>query len=345
MDDIQTLIGRVIPEMKGLFEKRYNILRVIYANQPVGRRTLSGILGIGERIIRSDTAVLKETGLIDIRPAGMYLTKEGEELLDKLREYASALGGLNELELKLREILGISRVIVVPGELDSDPSVLGAMGKAAAVLLETMLTDGTKIAVTGGSSVAAAANAMTRHRTYNGILVLPARGGIGREVEHQSNTLAAVFAKKLGGQYRLLHLPDQLTIEAAESLLNDSYTRSVIDDVKKADILICGIGIAEDMALKRNLSGEQIEALKREGAVAEAFGYYFDSKGEIILATSTIGLDIKDLKSIPRVVGIAGGRQKAQAISAVLTGWKNCTLVTDESAAREILSRSANINA
>ncbi|HZK34299.1 MAG TPA: sugar-binding domain-containing protein [Bacillota bacterium] len=338
----QALISKVIPEMITLFEKRYTIIRTIYANQPIGRRTLSAIMGIGERIIRSDTAVLKDSGLIDIRPSGMVITKEGEEILDKLREYANALGGINELERRLESILRVKKVVIVPGELDIERSILLAMGKAAAVLLDDIIYDGQKIAVTGGSSLAATANALVKHKSYKNISVLPARGGIGKEVEYQSNTVASIFAKKLGGQYRLLHLPDQLSKQAAESLLDDAYTKSVINDVKQADVLVCGIGRAEEMAEKRNLSTSQIGVLRTEGAVAEAFGHYFNNAGQLVLATSTIGLQIKDLKAIPKTVGVAGGRQKAEAIIAVLTGWENCTLVTDESAAREIIKLSQN---
>src|SRR5690554_414196 len=127
MKNTQTLISKVIPEMIASFEKRYNILRTIYSNQPIGRRTLSAIMNIGERIIRSDTAVLKDSGLIDIRPAGMVITKEGEEILDSLREYANALGGINELEHKLESIIGVSKVVIVPGELDIGNSILSAM--------------------------------------------------------------------------------------------------------------------------------------------------------------------------------------------------------------------------
>jgi central glycolytic genes regulator len=334
---MQHLISRIVPEMIGLFEKRYTILRVIYSHQPVGRRTLAGLLNMGEHAVRDETSVLKDAGLVDIRPSGMTITTEGESILDSLREFANAVKGFNDLEQEVAELLHISRVIIVPGDLDNDPSVLSSIGKAASVLLADRITNGCRIAVTGGSSVAAVVNAFVRPRPLSGILVLPARGGIGKEMEYQSNTLAANFAKKLGGDYRLLHLPDQLTAQAAETLLNDSQARSVIEEVKKADILVCGLGRAREMAEKRNLMKDQALALEKAGAVAEAFGYYFNKQGEVIFATSTIGLNLSDLKAIPQVVGVAGGRQKAAAIIAVLTGWRNSTLVTDESAAREIV--------
>ncbi|HHY82461.1 MAG TPA: sugar-binding transcriptional regulator [Clostridiales bacterium] len=337
MTTMQNLLSRIVPEMIDLFEKRYTILRTIYSHQPVGRRALAGLLGMGEHAIRGETSILRNAGLIDSRPAGMALTPEGEAVLDNLREYANTIKGFNDLEQKVAGTLGISRVVIVPGDLDKDPAVLSSIGKAAAVLLSDIITNGCRIAVTGGSSVAAVVNAFVRNKQLSRVLVLPARGGIGKEMEYQSNTIAASFAKKLGGDYRLLHLPDQLTAQAAETLLNDRETRSVIEEVKKADILICGLGRAREMAEKRNLMKDQAETLEKIGAVAEAFGYYFNQKGEVVFATSSIGLHLSDLKAIPKMIAVAGGARKAAAIIAVMTGWNNSILVTDESAAKEII--------
>ncbi len=335
--ELHWLLQKAAPEIIEVFEKRYTILKSIYTHQPIGRRTLSTRLSMGERIIRSETTVLRETGLIEMKATGMVITPEGEEVLDGLWALSGAFKGFLELEQRVAKILKIRRVVIVPGNSDGDISVRSIIGKAAAKMLGDMIHNNSTIAVTGGSSVCAVALALSKIHTVSDIMVIPARGGIGKEVEYQSNTIASIFAKKLGGGYKLLHLPDQLTAEASETLLNDPDTKQVIDDIKHADILICGIGRAEDMASKRNVSTEQFSALMTSGAVAEAFGYYFNRKGEIIFASNSIGLHFEDLRCIPEVVGVAGGKQKAEAIIAVLTGWTNSTLITDEAAALEIL--------
>ncbi len=51
------------------------------------------------------------------------------------------------------------------------------------------------------------------------IIVIPARGGLGRDVNTQSNSIAAKLAEKLGGAYRLLYVPDGLEEEALEIML------------------------------------------------------------------------------------------------------------------------------
>ena len=65
--------------------RRYDILKNIYHNQPVGRRILSEKLNIGERSIRTETAFLKEQGLIEIHSSGMIITEDGRVVIKKLK--------------------------------------------------------------------------------------------------------------------------------------------------------------------------------------------------------------------------------------------------------------------
>ena len=67
-------------------ERRYSILRQISLSEPIGRRTLSNILNISERIVRSETDFLKEEGLINVAGSGMSVTLEGQQLLDDLKD-------------------------------------------------------------------------------------------------------------------------------------------------------------------------------------------------------------------------------------------------------------------
>ena len=56
------------------------------------------------------------------------------------------------------------------------------------------------------------------------VMVVPARGGIGRALETQANTVAAEIAGRLGGHHRLMHLPDDID-EAAMAELRKLYGR------------------------------------------------------------------------------------------------------------------------
>lgn len=91
MEDVLKFEQRIVPELVKLLEKRYNILRTIYYNQPVGRRVLANNLGIGERIVRTEINFLKAQGFIEINTPGMTITSDGEEIINKLKDFIHEL--------------------------------------------------------------------------------------------------------------------------------------------------------------------------------------------------------------------------------------------------------------
>ena len=341
MTEAHALLKKIVPELIEIFEKRYTILRTVYSMQPIGRRTLASILDISERVIRNETTFLREAGLIEVQPLGMEITDEGEIVLEGLRELSHQLKGFRKLEQKLAQLLHLDKVMIVPGNVDEDELVLADIGKAAAAYLKEIIKDGDTIAVTGGSTVGAVADSLPYIGDLHNTMVVPARGGMGSNVEYQSNTIAAALAKKLGGKYKLLHVPGQLRAEAVETLMNEPDVRSVIESLRETDILVYGVGRAEDMAIRRNLSESEIQILRENKAVAEAFGYFFNQKGEIVFSSNSIGLNIRDLKRIPQLLGVAGGKQKALVIMAVAYHCPGGVFITDEGAAHEILRLSA----
>lgn len=336
MEELLSLQQKIIPEMIELLDKRYNILKRIYYNQPIGRRALSQILDIGERVVRTEINFLKDQGLIEINSIGMMTTKEGENILGRLEEMIHKINGIYSVEEKLEKYLNISKAIVVPGNLDEDSTVLKEMGRIAGGYIKNIISENSIIALTGGTSVAQVVNNFPK-MTKENILVVPARGGIGRDVETQASTLASKLAYRLGGSHKLLHVPDNLSSEALETMMHEPDIRDTIENLSKANILIFGIGRADEMAKRRGLSREIVEELLKNGAVAEAFGYYFNRNGEIIYKTPTMGLKFSDVKIIKNIIAIAGGKNKANSIIATKTHNSSMALITDEGAAREII--------
>ncbi|KPU26468.1 Cro/Cl family transcriptional regulator [Caloranaerobacter sp. TR13] len=337
MKDIIELQRKIVPEMIEILEKRYNILRNIYYNQPIGRRTLANSLNIGERIIRTEVNILKKQGLLEIKSQGMNVTEEGKIIIEDLKDFIHRLKGLNGLEKKLEQKLNISNVIVVPGNYDEDNLILKDIGRASAKHLKQIIKSDSIIGITGGTTMAQLAEEMPNQKGENDILVLPARGGLGRNVEVQANNVAAKLAQKLGGHYKLLHVPDNIGKEALDALLQIPEIREIVDAIKNLDVLIFGIGRADVMAKRRQLSIEIIEELKMRGAVAEAFGHYFNTKGEKVWESNSVGLSLVDFENLKNVVGVACGVSKAEAIIAICSLKRDMTLIIDEGAARKIL--------
>lgn len=331
-------LQKIVPELIELLEKRYTILRAIYFNGVIGRRTLATQLNMGERVVRSEVNFLNSQGLISITADGMSVTDEGERTLDTLKGLIHEMKGLSLLEETIRDRMEFERVIIVPGDSDADHVVLKEMGRVGAKYIRSIISDNMIIAVTGGSSVAEIANNIGRRSGKSNILVLPARGGMGRVVETQANTVAANFANRLNASYRLLHVPDVISEETLETIMKEPGIKETLNYIGNANLLIYGIGRADEMSRRRGFSKEDMDLLERKGAAAEAFGYYFDIDGNVVKRTLTLGVKFENVKNIGRIVAVAGGRSKAEAIMSIRTYNKHSVLITDEGAARGIMS-------
>ncbi|ADL50489.1 sugar-binding transcriptional regulator [Clostridium cellulovorans] len=332
------LLQKLVPELLQQLEKRYRILRTIQYNQPIGRRILAVKLELGERVVRSEVEFLKDQHLIEINSSGMNVTAEGEEIIDSLKNFIHQAKGLFEVEKQLKEVLRIENVVIVPGDLEEDPSVMFELGKVAAHFIINNIKDKDVLALTGGSTLKSVVDNMPSNSFYKGITVLPARGGIGRDLEYEANTLTATLARKMNAAYRLLHIPDSIKDEKViHSIMNESSIRDVVEELHNVNVLICGIGRADKMAQRRDLSPEMRTYLDEKGAVGEAFGSYFDEKGNAVYTIPTVGIKGQDVSKIDKLIAVAGGKEKAKAIIASLSNKPNAVLITDEGTAKEIL--------
>jgi central glycolytic genes regulator len=325
----------LVPEMLPIVQRRYSILHAVAHLAPVGRRLLADNLQLGERVIRSELDTLKHMGLVESSLGGVSLTSRGSELLQKMAPYISQLLGLPHLERQVRERLGIARVVLVPGDSSRDPLVQAELGRAAARVLLSKIQDGDVIAITGGTTMSHVAESV--HAEKRRVTVVPGRGALGEKVELQANTIAAKLAQGLGGNYRLLHAPDNLSDQALAELVRDPGIAEVLALIHRTTILLHGIGDALEMARRREVPREQIARLQELEAVAETLGYYFDAQGQIVWQANSIGLRLRDLEIIKTVIAVAGGSAKARAIKAFACKRPQHILITDQGAAQAIL--------
>lgn len=335
-NDYFALMQKLAPDLAQEIERRALVLERIGALQPVGRRQLAARLNLPEREVRTVAALLKEHGLVSLDAAGMSLTEAAAEILPMARLFSRELRGLTRLEMQLSEHLGVEKVCVVPGDADRDDHVLSEVGRNAAIRLRGFLQSGSTLAVTGGSTMREVAFAVP-HGTPMNVMVVPARGGIGRALETQANTVASEIAKKLGGHHRLMHLPDHLDEQALQEMRKLKEIDETLTLLERADVVLHGIGRADDMAHKRQLPSAIESEVLRKGAVAEAYGCYFNAEGRLVYAASTVARDLGALKPRCALVAVAAGRRKAQAIEAVMKNRTHAMLVTDEGAAKAIL--------
>ncbi|MFW5985975.1 MAG: sugar-binding transcriptional regulator [Halanaerobiales bacterium] len=328
---------KIVPELISLAEIRYTILRTVNYNQPIGRRSLASKLDLSERSVRNQLEFLHSINMLEITRAGTVITPAGRNFLPELDKYIKEIRNIRNLEKKLKKVMELERVFIVPGELEY-ATIKQEIGRFTADILQDYIEDGDIIAVTGGSTLAGVARSMPYHENHRDVMVVPARGGIGEKVEIQANTVAAEIAKKLGGSYRLLHVPDNINKENIGMITSEPSIKKALNYLGKANLLLHGVGTADDMAERRDMNEEDIKLLEEKGAIGEAFGIYFDYQGCIVYSTTCVGLNLKALKNVDRVIAVAGGVNKAQAITAVVSPEYHDVLITDEKTAVEIIA-------
>lgn len=334
--DVIELQQLVAPEISQIIEMRYNILATVSSEQPIGRRNLAYVLGLSERQIRNEIEFLQSQKLIIVERQGVVITEVGKETLVKLRNLLYTYNGLEKLEKELMEKLQLKKVIISPGDIDMNFEVLNFMGRSGANYVLSVLKYKDTIALTGGNCTAAVANEM-RETFYPDVYVIPARGGIGRSHSTQANNIVAEIGLKLHSNYELLHLPDNIDQRLLDALKDYPEIKRVFSKMEEIDVFIFGLGRADVLADWRNMATADKKKIMKKGAVGEAFGHYFNIDGQVVSPSSTIGISIENFKKIPHGIAIAGGSNKAEAIISVSRVRKNLVLVTDESAAKEIL--------
>jgi central glycolytic genes regulator len=337
MREILDIQKKLLPDLVDVMQKRYTILHLIMISRVVGRRTLAASMNMTERVLRGEIDFLKSQGLLEIESLGMRLTETGLQVLEEMEPMIKHLFGLTELEDRIRQGFQIAQVIVVPGDSDRSPFVKKELGRSGAAVLRKMVSKDGVIAVTGGSTMAEVANHLTPIPQFKGSLFVPARGGLGESLELQANTIASTMAKKTGCQYRLLHVPDHLGEEAYQSLIQDAHINEMLEVIRKARIVVHGIGEALVMARRRKVDNETVKSLQQDGALAEAFGYYFDQQGLVVHKMPTMGIRLEDIQQTETVIAVAGGKSKGESIAAVMRFGHDDVLVTDEAAAKEML--------
>lgn len=328
---------KLLPDLLTVMQKRYQILQYIRLMQPIGRRSLSTSLGLSERILRNEVQFLKDQNLIEIHTSGMTLTNEGTSLLINLEEMMKDVLGLSSLENTLKEKFQLNRVIVVSGDSDQSPWVKKEMGRACVTCIKERLNGKNIVAVTGGTTLASVAEMMKPDSKNREMLFVPARGGLGETVENQANTICAKMAERASGNYRLLHVPDQLSKEAYQSIIEEPSIKELLAILKSSSMVIHGIGDAKTMAERRKTPEKDFLKIEQGNAVAEAFGYYFDQEGEIVHKVQTVGIQLDDIDEVPNVIAVAGGASKAKAIKAYMKQGLDSVLITDEGAANELI--------
>ena len=328
---LETLF-EIAPDLMEEIELRTLVLERVAALEPIGRRALAQRLHLPEREVRSAADALRAVGCITQSAAGMETTAQGRALVETARAVSRGRRSQASMELALSRKLGVERVCVVRGDADIDESVLAEAADAAAQQVRFLLQDAHVMAVSGGRLLKMTAEAVSLAAPLD-VTVVPAQGGGSGAMAVQANAVAEEFAGRLGGQYRLLHLPEGVSAQAIEELSRVPQVREALELLRHADVLLYGVNRADVQA--RMLGASEREALERGGAVAEALGIYVDAEGKTVGGRTA--LHAPDALMHVRAAAVAVGSSRAEAVIGMCAHRRHRLLVTDEGAALRMM--------
>lgn len=215
---------------------------------------------------------------------------------------------------------------------------------AADYLIETSPEDSV-ITVSNGFAVNATIEAMPRMNWLTSRVIQAIGSVSNEEVQVDASETCRRLAGQLGGRH--IALPAPLVVSAPEvaySLIQSQQVAGILHYAATADTALVGIGTIEDRKKGYIFDGyveeETSAILQRDGAVGHICGHHFNAQGEHIvtpMCARTIGINLKQIRRLPRVVGVAWGEHKLDAIRGALRGKLVSVLITDRATAEALL--------
>ncbi len=249
-----------------------------------------------------------------------------------------------ELERELAARYGLDEVVIVTPSNYDKVVVTRDLGTATADYLMRCLQGHEVLSISWGTTLLAVVEAMPA-QNWPEMKIVQMLGGLGRpESETYGADLVHRVAQTFNAKPRMVPAPGIVNSQMVrDALLTDVQIAGTLALAAQADIAVVGIGrpTPDSVVMQSGiLTEEEFAHLQACGAVGDIALRFFDSQGRAVrheICDRIIGLDLDQIKRIPRVIGAAGGLEKVEVIRAALQGKLINVLVTDEQSALRLL--------
>jgi DNA-binding transcriptional regulator LsrR (DeoR family) len=215
----------------------------------------------------------------------------------------------------------------------------------AATCLTRGLQGNEVVAVSWGTAVLAVVDALPP-ASLPDVRVVQLIGGLGElEARTHGADLVRRMAQALGAKPRLIHAPGIVKDKTVrDALVMNAQVADTLELAGRADVALVGLGTCAAgstlLADGDTLTAAEVEELKALGVVGDIALQFFDGAGRKIahpIHERIVGTGLETIKRIPRVIGVAGGEEKAPVVRAALHGGLINVLVTDDRTASQLL--------
>ena len=300
----------------------------LYYEDGINQQEISKILGISRPTVSRLLKDAKEQGIIKIE-------------INNPINYS-----YHKLERRLEKMLGVKEVIIVEDKSDHVSQKV-EIGNAAAKYLERIIKDGDIVGVSMGTTIKEIARFVKNTSTMKTTFI-PLIGGVGQTgLEIHSNQIAIDLAKAFGGDFKLLHVPAVISNPGLkEGFEREESIKQILNFIKKVNIAIVGIGVPlnkdSTMITTGYFNEHDIESLAQKKAVGDICLQFYDiygSTAQFEFNEKVFGIGLNMLKQIDRVIGVAGGDDKAESILGAVNGKYINILVTNYSCGEALVTK------
>jgi len=275
-------------------------------------------------------------------------------LLDRARRVGLVSITLNaeyldafELSGELRRTFGLAEALVVPDheKEPADHHTLNArIGLGGAQFMSTHLRPGGSLGVGWGETVSRVI-AATNFGAVGPIHMVTLTGGVEGYLPTILSSKGEAGAESSEvTSATVIPTPIMASTPALAAALRDEPTvQQVLKQACGVEHALVGVGTpAADATIVHMgyLNPADVRGLRERGVVGDILGQFFDADGNVVdlpIHDRRIGIELSDLMHVPKVVGVAGGLHKAQAILGALHGGFLDVLVTNELVAIRLL--------
>ena len=249
------------------------------------------------------------------------------------------------LSRQLEERFSLEKALVVVGD---DKPLADSMASVAATWLAQLMRADDVLGVAWGSTLQRVAE-LTHFDSDLDVPVVQISGAFAHTDQGQSPMeITARFASQLGNHPHWLLAPALVeNLPTVQEMLNNPIIKPTVDLFDKVTVALVSIGSFSEPAESSLMSAaaigdEERATLAAQGVVGDLLVHLFDREGNFIptsITARTVAMSLDQMRAVPRVIAVAGGEGKHEAIAGALRTGVIDFFVTDAASARFALAQ------
>jgi deoxyribonucleoside regulator len=303
----------------------------LYYEDGITQEDIAKEMGISRPTISRLLQRAKEEGIVQISILDPFDTDE--DIADQLVTKCS-----------------LQKAIVIPNVPNRVDLTMKRLGLATSHFLEQILMPDEVIGVGWGRTLHAVSQSLT-HTLKRELLAVPLLGGLGQispnfQVHEITRSIAAAF----DGAWKQFYVPALVNDPATwKNLYGSSDVQELVKTWEVMTTALVGIGNVDFDAEMQMLFAQYLDEktrakLRAGGAVGDICMRFFDVNGrEVAGLEGIIGISLEQLRRVPRIIAVASGVEKAEAIIGALNGNMIDVLITDVEAAKRIITLTGRV--